>query len=452
MPYETRLIWAPAAVLAVQTLVLAVDIEGVETASMDQPRVTLMARRTPNGPPLAAKSDAGMADLLGLDRGAAENVAGFAAFLDTGASGILISKVTADALGVTHLRTGRAKDAPEIIFHDVGIGGTDEFNVSEPLLLYFGPYQALGGLTADERLQPAGGPWNCQVGPLSGGGLLESIMGGIDVLGMPAMVGKIVYIDPRPVNNIEDVMQVKLLTPDEARQARLPKVDRHVILSYADFGPFTYTEPFNASRPVTASNPFIGSDPTGRSTHKSPQILLTHNGRKSEASWLLDTGAAASMISTRQAAKLGIRYKQGTEGTPNPILEGVPQEKQFTLSVGGIGGSKTSAGFYVQEMRVPTTEGDDLIYHPAPVLVNDITVEDPRTKEKITLDGVFGMNLLVASANINGGSLMPQIGDCVSGPFDAIIIDHTTGVLGLQLTKELRESVTAPRPRGARAR
>ena len=446
MHQNIRLLSVAAVVLAIPTAIRAVEIEGVQTASMDQPRVTLMARRTPKGPPLVAKQDAGLADLLGMDKNAADNVAGFAAFLDTGASGILISKVTADALGITRLHTDRAKESPEIVFHDVGVGGSDQFNVSEPLLLYFGAYQALGGLAADDSLQPAGGPWSCQVGPLSGGGLLESIIGGIDVLGMPAMVGKILYMDPRPVNNVEDVIQVKLLTPEEARQAHLPKIDRHVILSYGDFGPFTYTDPVNAQRPITAPNPFIGPDPTGRNPGKSPPIILTHNGRKSEASWLLDTGAAASMISTRQAAKLGIHYKQGTEGTPNPVLEGVPKEKQFTLSVGGIGGMKTSAGFYVDELRVPTTEGDDLIYHPAPVLVNDIIVEHPQTGEKVTLDGVFGMNLLVASANINGGTLFPQIGDSVSGPFDAIIIDHTTGILGVQLTKELRDSVKAPSP------
>lgn len=415
---------------------LAVEIDGVEIAAMDQPRVTLMVRRTPDGPPLAAKNDAGLAQLLGMDKDAAENVAGFAAFLDTGASGVLISKTTADALGVVALRTGQDKAAPEIVFHDVGIGGSDQFHVSEPLLLYFGPYQALGGLAADHLLQPAGGPWNCQVGPLSGGGIIESMIGGIDVLGMPAMVGRIVYLDPRPVDKLEDVIQVKLLTPEQARQAHLPKTDRHVVLSYADFGPFTHAEPANAQRPVTAPNPFIGPDPTGRNPRKASPITLTHAGRKSEASWLLDTGAAASMISTRQAAKLGIKYKQGTQGTQSPILEGVPKEKQFTLAVGGIGGMKTSAGFFVDEMRVPTTEGDDLIYRPAPVLVNDITVEHPQTKQQVTLDGVFGMNFLVASANVSGG-LIPQIGDSVAGPFDAIIIDHTTGTLGLQLSKIL---------------
>ena len=57
-------------------------------------------------------------------------------------------------------------------------------------------------------------------------------------------------------------------------------------------------------------------------------ITIAHAGRASQASWLLDTGAAASMISTRQAAKLGIRYKEGTQATQTPILEGVPKEKQ----------------------------------------------------------------------------------------------------------------------------
>lgn len=428
---------AASATLALSPLFsLAIEINGVETASMDQPRVTLTVRRTPAGPPLAAKGDAGLAQMLGLDKEAAENVAGFSAFLDTGASGVLISKSTADALGVTVLRTGADRRTPEIIFHDIGIGGTDQFHVSEPLHVSFGPYQALGGLAPDHLLQPAGGPWNCQVGPLSGGGILETLIGGINILGMPAMVGRIVYMDPRPVNRMDDVMQVKLLTPEQARQANLPKTDRHIVLSYGDFGPFTTVEPANARRPITAPNPFIGPDPTGKNPRKSAPIVLTHRGRKSEASWLLDTGAAASMISVRQAERLGIRYKEGTQGTASPVLEGVPREKQFTLAVGGIGGMKTSAGFYVEEMRIPTTEGDDLVYRPAPVLVNDITVEHPQTKQQVTLDGVLGMNFLVASANVSGG-MIPNIGNSVSGPFDAIIIDHTTGIMGVQLSKEL---------------
>jgi hypothetical protein len=183
--------------------------------------------------------------------------------------------------------------------------------------------------------------------------------------------------------------------------------------------------------------PFIGRAPTlAENTRRDKDITIRHNGKSSSGGWLLDTGAAASMISKKQAAALGIRYKTGPDGADLTELEGVPKEKQFTLTIGGIGGQKTAAGFMLDEMRIPTSEGDELVYKPAPVLVADITVEHPQTKQMITLDGVFGMNLLVASASITGG-LAPDLGKMVEGPYDWIVIDHTKGILGLGVRKEI---------------
>lgn len=430
--------WAWLTVLLASVWVLATEIDGVQMASMDQPRVMVMVRRTPTGEPLAGKGDAAMAKLLGIDDGAADKVTSFAAYLDTGASGIVISAATADALGITRLQTTGAP-GKRVIFHDVGVGGSDRFNTSEPLYISLGSYQALGGTVAEGAFRPAGGPWSCQVGPLSGGALMESLVGPVDVVGMPVMAGKIVVIDPKPVNRMEDVMRVRIIDGGgkeaNAREGeKVPATNRHVKLSYADFAPFTYTEPHDARRPAVTSNPFIGTDPVGESALKTPGIVLRHGARRSEGAWLLDTGAVASMISTRQAAALGVRYKAGTQDTGSPVLEGmgVGKGKQFTLSVGGIGGMKKVAGFLVEELRVPTAEGDDLVYRNAPVLVNDITVEHPVTRQTVTIEGVFGMNLLVASAQITEG-LMPDIGKTAEGPFDLIVIDHVKGVLGLQL-------------------
>ena len=41
-----------------------------------------------------------------------------------------------------------------------------------------------------------------------------------------------------------------------------------------------------------------------------------------------------------------------------------------------------------------------LHYHGAPVLVNDISVADPLTGHSLTLDGIFGMNLLTGSVDL----------------------------------------------------
>lgn len=411
----------------------ATDIVGVQMASMDQPRVSVMLRRSSDGAPLKAKAgaDAGLSKMLGIDAGP-DQTATFAAYLDTGASGISISKTTAESMGIGVLNAGATPQSPRIIFHDVGVGGTDEFHVSEPLHFSWGAYQALGGSEAEGAFRAMGGPWNCQIGPLSGGGLLESMVGSIDVVGMPAMMNKVVVIDPRPVNTFSDVMKVQILDPDSRGKVNIPATNRHVQLSYDDFGPFTFTTPGNATRPIIAPNPFIGPGPVTKGN--TPAIVVRHGSKSSSGGWLLDTGAAASMISVKQAAALGITYKPGTQGMGMPVLDGVPTNKQFTLTIGGIGGQKKAAGFMIDEMHVPTREGDDLIYRNVPVLVNDISVEHPTTKQKVTLEGVFGMNLLVASAAISEG-VAPDLGQMAEGPYDLIVVDHINKLLGLQLRK-----------------
>lgn len=412
---------------------LAIDIDGVQVASMDQPRVSVMLHRPKQAEPLFAKGDAAMAELLGLDKAAAEKVTSFAAFLDTGASGISISTQTADSLGIQRLSI----NGKRVLFHDIGVGGTDQFNVSEPLTISLGAYQALGLSGDAASFKPIPVEWNTQVGPLGGGGLLGMLMGGINIVGMPAMAGKIVVIDARPVNSFSDTLRVQVIDP-RSDVVSLPDTHRRVAMSYADFTSFTTVEPAGATRPVSTANPFIGRAPSlPEGTKPERDITITHNGKSSRAGWLLDTGAAASMISKRQAQALGVRYKLAPDGSELTELEGVPKNKQFTLTIGGIGGQKTAAGFYIDEMRVPTAEGDDLVYKPAPVLVLDITVEHPTTKQKVTLDGVFGMNFLVASAEITGG-LIPDLGKMVEGPYDWIVIDHTKGILSLGLRKELR--------------
>lgn len=417
-PYAVALICAP---------LLATDIEGVQAVSMDQPRVCVALRRTRDGEPLAGKGQADLAALLGEKNGS-DKVTTFSAYLDTGASGICISTQTAGTLGIRKVAVDEtAKGA--VVFHDVGVGGKDRFNISEELYLSMGPYQALGAPGLEGGFAPAGGPWQCQIGPIEGASLLSALVGPMDVVGMPAMAGKVVVMDVRPVNAMTDVMKVAILSPGSRD---IPQTQRHVRLSYADFAPFTYTEPRGIKKPVITANPFIGPDPLGANNKTARPISMQHGNASAKGSWLLDTGAAASMISKAQAAKLGIRYHVAPDGTDSSTLVGVPKEKQFSLTIGGIGGAKDATGFFVDELHVPTSDGDDLVYKHAPVLVADITVQHPTTGQSVTLDGVFGMNMLVASAQVTGG-LMPDIGKMAEGPYTFIVIDHDRGILGLQL-------------------
>ncbi len=107
------------AVVLFPAAVLATNIDGVQPASLDQPRINMLLRRAPKGPPLEAKG-AGFVNIQ--------------AFLDTGASGVMLSPKTADTLGVRRAKAKTASgNVTSIIFHDVGVSGTDKFNVAEPL-------------------------------------------------------------------------------------------------------------------------------------------------------------------------------------------------------------------------------------------------------------------------------------------------------------------------------
>jgi hypothetical protein len=218
----------------------------------------------------------------------------------------------------------------------------------------------------------------------------------------------------------------------ERTDPRIPKTDRHVQLSYGQFKRFTKLDPANADWPTLADNPFIGPSPTGGNKNVAP-IIVAYNGKQTTASFLLDTGAAASMISSKLAEKLGITQQNGK-------LVGPPASEQFSFTIGGIGGQKKSPGLYLDSLTLPTREGDPLVYKKAPVIVSDIEVEDPATHQKLTLDGVLGMNYFVASANVEEAGLLPDINHLTACAYDWVTIDEPDGILGLKLKKEFADA------------
>lgn len=392
-----RLSFAIASLL-VARIALSAEIEGVQPAALDQPRVHLHLRREAKGKPLMAGEGK-------------ETTINIEAFLDTGASGVMLSTKTADALGVRRERVA-GKDE-KVVFHDVGVGGGDAFNVAEPLLLYIAPYGRTGEPDDADGYPIHVGPLRPQIGPLQGG-IIQMLTGGLDVVGMPAIRNYVIVIDPKPVDTFGDTLRTGLF---QRNAPTLPKTDRTVKTKYLSFARFTRTEPTGATPPAIDDNPFIEN------------VVITMKDRKVSGTWLLDTGAAASLISSKLAEKLGIKETDGVVST-------VPEAERFSLTIGGVGGSKKSAGFFLDTLVIPTREGDPLKYVKAPVLITDITVEDPKTKEQITLDGVLGMNYLVASAFVSEAALLPDIGKMTVGPFEWIVFDAPKGELRLKLKPE----------------
>lgn len=401
----------------------AVDVEGVLPASMDQPRIYVAISREPAGRPLAAKGDAA-ADLIGelidgkkRDKNA-EPTETFAvdAFLDTGASGIMLSQTTADALGI---KAAQYKGKP-ITFYDVGVAGREAFAVTEPFYLRQTAYSGLTeGDDINSYVLATQQPVRMKIH--AGGGLLDELTGGVDVVGMPVMHDRVMVVDCRPLAKM-DKLRTSLAVPGDKS---IPKPDVVVPLTYIDFDRFTQLEPAGAPMITTGANPLIGPSPFNKSDPSQP-IVVTHKGQSAKLTMLLDTGAAASMISAAKARALGIVVDDDGK------LTNVPEKEQFMLPIGGIGGTKEVHGFFADVLVLPASNGEPVRYVKAPLLVTDISVTDEKTKETYTLDGVFGMNYLVASASVSVG-LNAGVDDIHDGAFDFFTVDNVKKTLGLQL-------------------
>jgi hypothetical protein len=423
--------------------VFATDIDGVQPAALDQPRINALLSRTPGGTPLSV-------DFFGIE------TFNIQAFYDTGASGILLSNETADFLGVVR----STFNSQTVVYSDVGVAGTDDFNVSETLHISLAPFHPDADVdnmdTYSSVYTQSFGPVRTQIGPIPSAppGLED-----LDVFGMPTMAGKVVVMDPKPVDTFADTMRTYVYNPGTPFNAGsaddnpgIPNTNRHVDLSYASFDRFTTVTPTGAPGPTLRNNPFIGPNPVAQLDPNPPpdstppitikrtsQSLVTHT---TTGSWLLDTGAAASIISSSQAGDVDVFYEDGTFGTDSPNLVdslGNDIADQFTLTIGGIGGTFKAAGFFLDTLTIQTLEGDPITFLNAPVLVADITVFDPLTSQELTLDGIFGMNFLVASAFVTEGAPgeLPIISDLTPSAFDWLVFDETTGILGLNIKPEL---------------
>src|SRR5689334_1414365 len=106
----TRLFFVVCLVASAGAGARADDIIGVQPAALDQPRIYMTLRRQANGKNLTVTVDK-------------ETTGAVEAFLDTGASGIMLAHQTAKSLGVTTQK--------DVEFSDIGVGGSEKFEVSE---------------------------------------------------------------------------------------------------------------------------------------------------------------------------------------------------------------------------------------------------------------------------------------------------------------------------------
>lgn len=409
----------------------ALDLFNILQVSLDQPRINAMVSRTPTGDPL-------LADIFGTQ------FFNIQAYYDTGASGILLSNDTADLLGITRDTFG----GEPIVFADVGVAGSSYFNVSEQLYLRLAKFADSADVdnlaTFNEVYTQTFGPVRTQVGPVPPPE--DPMLANLDVIGMPAMTGKVVVMDARPVLGVEQfellgTMKTYVYDPgtpfdaaNDQTEPGIPQVHYRVPLSYVSFDRFTQVTPAGAPGPTLANNPFVGPNPFATSAPlgdaETPPVVITANSQNTSGSYLLDTGASLSFISLEQAGALGVTYVPETFGTDNPILQGTTSP-QFKQTIGGVGGTTTLAGFYLDTLTLPTVEGTNMVFHDVPVLVGDITLQDPVTLEPYTIEGILGMNLFVSTADFI--PTFPFFLGLADGNFNWIVFDDINRTLGLNL-------------------
>jgi len=401
-------------------VVLATEIEGTQPFARGQPWVDMSVRREPNGRPLVS----------GRGVGKTSNIE---ALFDTGTATIVLSLNTAKAFGIKRAKKGNR----DVTVDDFGVFGRAKLGVSEPLYVSLGTY---GDARREVDYPITFGPVRMQIGAID-----DPLMQGI--VGMPAMKNLVAVLDLRPEMFRPGRVRTYLLDPRKDRDS-IPKTDRHVMMSYASSARFGRIEPAGAPAPAGAEVPFVGPSPyalvdgSKNSRADAPQVVVTLNGRQSTGSWLFDTGAFVSVLSSQQARNLGVTYTRGTEGTRSPQLDGVPAGDQFISAISGVGGERWAAGFFLDALILPTREGDPIIYKKAPVLVHDFTVVAPGSQqESVMIDGILAMNYFVGSFHVKG-----EAWHDTDSPYEFVVFDAAAGTLGLRLKPKAAKSGKAEKP------
>ncbi len=352
-------------------------LRGVYEAAVDLPRILFLLKRDADGP--------------ALGRGGRFEVN--YAFLDTGGSGIMLSRETANLLGVGV--------EPNARFVDIGIGGDEYFDVSEFLYVGIADYEEKK--PHDPGVYKVLGPGRVQVKREAAGLLGQPV----DVMGVPVMAGRVVVLDSAATNELGFfAAQIK-----EPGDPSIPKVDITVALRFENF--LNPNNPKNIPPlPSLSYNPVIDS------------IVIGYKGKQSKGNWLFDTGATVSFISTDQARQIGLLDEKG-----RPLVRQI-----FSVPVGGVGAMVEIPGFEIDELTVPTLSGRNLVYDKPRLGVRDIRYFDEDEGKVVTLDGVFGSNFLCATAKMDD-LLSLDIGQTV---FEKIVLDMRQGLLGFDVKDAYR--------------
>ncbi|HYW81365.1 MAG TPA: retropepsin-like aspartic protease, partial [Thermoguttaceae bacterium] len=295
--------------------------------------------------------------------------------LDTGANSILAAK--GPTLDITSHGYQTEGD-----YHEQGVAGYTAFDVSAPYRFDFfgtdGVRQTLP--QTEDSVRILSSRYVELGGPIYAGGIAG-------LVGMPAMVDRVTSLDltqmAAPTDIFGEATGVMGVTFAQGENALPPgnglrysvPVDTRVAFDPADGLP--PGSPPDAPLPVWGDVPFLTAMPE-------------YQGNRQSGSFLLDTGAQMSMLSTDLAMAIGL----DEDGDGN-----FTNERLGTIDVGGVGGSVEVPILLIDRLSLATEQGVDLTW----------TGTDPNEFgiEVIVLDiaegiqGILGADLLTAGASLD---------------------------------------------------
>jgi len=292
--------------------------------------------------------------------------------LDTGASGCMLSQTDAGPNGLNIPLTGE-------LYEDIGIGGTEWFNVSQPTGLMLAPIGLMA--TGEGNWEEFGGDdWSSgsdydpsedinnysyygdfkfqirQADPMYGGYFPLSV----NVMGTPVLNSYVMHVTPNFSGYTTMIPSIDYVNTEllDEMPSDLPSTDVYRIsLLYENF--------IEGESPVTTStNPTIEN------------VKLTLGGHEHTSTWLFDTGGSVSIVGRDIATSLGIDLDDESLIVEYTPVMGVGGEDRYLL------------GYLIDRLTVPLTNGDELVFE-------NVVIHVPEEGAlPADLNGIFGMNLL----------------------------------------------------------
>ena len=369
----------------------------------------------------------------------------FDAYIDTGASGFVLSRLTArgfsttDLLGETVTVPGLGIDGThgEFVgtFTDLGVGGPETGDVTAPgqygirirnetplagtieldwetLDIVYTPPTYVASEFLDQgthsyfvRQQEGYGERPqvpTELGPI------DIDVNPLNVVGMPVIRQNVLMLDPRTIGVSEDGFSITpMATHLLPKGSPTEPTNMTFNLRMQDF---SEPLPQGEVRPSQTANPMFDHVSVTQG-----ELTSTNN------SWLLDTGSQATMLGFDKAKQIGLIDSQY-----ETYDEFMAAFTGLTMPVGGIGNiteATTVPVLTLDRISIPSADGRDIIWENVDVLVLDVA----------GLDGIFGMNLLLPASTIDIVNLA-EIGSS-PGYFDYAyfeVLDNNNAQLSLQ--------------------